>query len=154
MQKQITIEITAKRIRKTDKEEQIVAIAKFKYDRHIWNMEISAWPTQTHTMLTLILLLLTVVNLKAKVEIISNYKPLLKLIEEGITKHVKEKRNINNKEYASITECVKRLKVGHNITIKYEDEIKIIGEEEINIATQLDLQYILWNQIIITLDGY
>ncbi|CAG8582004.1 26229_t:CDS:2 [Gigaspora rosea] len=154
IRKQITIEITAKKIKKTNKVEQMVAIAKLKHEKRIWKLEISTWPTQTHTMLTLVLLLLIIVNPRAKVEIISNDKPVLKLIEEGITKHVREKRNINNKEYASITECVKKLKIGHNITTKYEEEIKITGEEEINITTQLDPQYILWNQIIIMLDGY
>ncbi|CAG8467435.1 24275_t:CDS:2 [Gigaspora rosea] len=105
MFKHVTIEITAKKKnRRTDNGKQIMAIAKLKH-----------------------------INLKANVEIVSNYKPISQLLNDSITKHMREIRNITNREYA---------------------KLKVIGYEEINIITQFDPQYILQNQIVMKLEGY
>ncbi|KAF0484812.1 hypothetical protein F8M41_022922 [Gigaspora margarita] len=152
--KHVTIEITTKKIRTTDNKHKVIAIAKFKYNNYIWNMEILAWPTPTHTMIILILLLLIVVNLKAKIDIISNHKPLLSLIDDSIKQHARERQNIDNREYASIAECIKRLQIEHNIQTKYIEDIKIYGDLEINLTTKIDLQYILQNQLVIMLDKH
>ncbi|RIB20959.1 hypothetical protein C2G38_2177875 [Gigaspora rosea] len=124
--KHVTIEITAKKKnRKTDNGKQIMAIAKLKQ-----------------------------VNPKANIEIVSNYKPVLQLLNDGITKHMREIKNITNREYAAITEYIKKLRDGHKITTKFDEELKLIGDKEINIIIQFGPQYILQNQIVMKLDGY
>ncbi|RIB23070.1 hypothetical protein C2G38_2172336 [Gigaspora rosea] len=141
--KYVTIEIITKKNKKSDNGKQIMAIAKLKHDKHIWNLMNTAWPTQTHTIIILIILLLITINPKANMEIVSNYKPVIQLINDSISKHTKEIRNITNREYAAIMECIKKLRDGHKITTRFAEEIKIKGDEEINITTQFDPQYIL-----------
>ncbi|CAG8779735.1 2681_t:CDS:1, partial [Gigaspora rosea] len=50
--KHVSIEITMKKRRMTDKDSRIAAVAKFKHNNHIWNLEIMAWLTPTHTTAT------------------------------------------------------------------------------------------------------
>ncbi|KAF0551472.1 hypothetical protein F8M41_023412 [Gigaspora margarita] len=138
----------------TDNKHKVVAIAKFKHNNYIWNLEILSWPTLTHSMITLILLLLIVVNLKAKVNIISNHKLLLSFINDSIKQHTREKKKINNRKYTSIAECIKWLQAGHNIQMKYVEDIKIYGDLEINLTTKIDLQHILQNQLVVALDRH
>ncbi|KAF0511020.1 hypothetical protein F8M41_018339 [Gigaspora margarita] len=146
--KHVTIEITTKKIKMTNNKPKVVAIAKFRHNNYIWNMEILAWLILTHTMITLILLLLIVVNLKARVDIISNHKPLLSLIDDSIKQYTRERQNINNRKYASIAECIKWLQAEHNLQMKYTEDIKIYRELEINLTAKIDPQYILQNQLV------
>ncbi|CAG8831091.1 14957_t:CDS:2, partial [Gigaspora margarita] len=67
---------------------------------------------------------------------------------DSIKQHAREKQNINNREYMSIAECIKRLQARHNIQMEYINDIKINRDLKINLTTKIDPQYILQNQLV------